>query len=47
MQTVGQSADLDKRAKEMMARCEVEERSKQMGEGYEPLSKEVALEKIK
>jgi len=41
------SEEKQAKAKATMQRVEMDERSKLMGDGYEPLSREVALERIK
>jgi len=40
------SPEMQTKAKETMQRLEIAERSALMGENYEPMTKEVALERI-
>lgn len=45
--SIKESEERQKRAKATMQRIEIDERSKLMGSSYEPLTREVALERIK
>jgi len=44
---INESPEMQQRAKETMARIEVAERSRLMGEGYTPMTREVTIERIK